>query len=141
MKQARLLWLCLALPLARQAWCCAGLAVDAARIPEGPPEAEVLAGYAVLRNAGTADLSLSGADSPDFRQVEFHSVAEEGGRMRMRAEPGLTVPAHGRLYFAPGKLHIMLFGPKRGLRAGESTLIGLRCGASRLDVEFKVEAR
>lgn len=106
---------------------------------EAPPGAGALAGYALLRNTGETAVFLTGADSPDFTQVEFHALTQDGTVMHMRQMRELPIPAHGELRFAPGKIHIMLFGPKREYHTGDSATVKLRCGKDSLSAEFPVK--
>jgi copper(I)-binding protein len=120
------------------AFGCGGITVEDPQIKAPPPEAGVLAGYARLLNPGNVELSLTGADSPEFALVEFHSMSRVGNAMRMRPEKQLAIPARGELVFSPGKLHIMLFKPGREFRAGDVVKLNLHCGSGQLAVDFKV---
>ena len=124
-----------------QAWACGGIELENARIMEPPPGAGVLAGYATLHNRGDTDIKLTGADSPDFALVEFHSIMQGEQTTRMRAEKELTIPAHGSVVFSPGKLHMMMFRPRKDFRLGDNITLTLHCGRDRQVAAFPVMAR
>ena len=101
-----------------QAIAAGKLVIEQAWIRTAPPTALMLAGYATLRNDGDATLTVSGADSADFSDVQLHQTVLEGGVELMRPTgrfeiaPGKSVP------FGPGGKHFMLVRPKRALAAG-----------------------
>lgn len=96
-----------------------GLAVEDPWIRAAPPGAEVLAGYAMLRNGGATAITLSGARSDAFARVELHEMSMEGGVMRMRPLAGIVLQARGEAKLAPGGTHLMLMQPKRALKVGD----------------------
>ncbi len=120
---------------------CKGLKVDQAWIPEGPPVAAVLAGYAVLSNTGDKPLHIDAVDGADFGSVELHQMSMEGGMMTMRPLKGLDVPAHGSVMLADGGKHLMLMNPKHPFKVGDSSLIGFRCGQERTQAQFTVRVQ
>lgn len=83
------------------------------------------AGYFVLTGGAKAD-RLVGVASPMAGRIEMHSMSMDGGVMRMRAEPGFDVPARGKLVFAPGGNHLMLFDLKPGAKAGAALPLTFR---------------
>jgi len=66
------------------------------------------AGYMVLE-PGPARV-LTGASSPAATRVELHRTVRRDGVARMEAAARVPVAAGERLAFAPGGLHLMLFG-------------------------------
>ncbi len=102
------------------------LSVHQPWVQAGPPVAKVLAGYLELRNSGDKPLVITGAHSPAFRLVEIHRSEMHNGMMRMIRVPRLTIPAHGKMTLAPGGYHLMLIGPKKPLKPGESIKITLK---------------
>lgn len=117
-----------------------GAEVDEARILEASPGVPVQAGYATLRNRGSGELGLTGADSAEFGRIEFHAMEQGAVGMRMRRVERPTVPSGGSLVFAPGGLHLMLFQPRRELLEGREVALTLHCGQDSLAVRFVVEA-
>jgi len=95
-------------------------------VREPPPGMNMLAGYLVLHNPSAADLTLSGASSPDFSAVEFHISVMDNDIMSMRQEENLIIPAGGSLAYTPGARHLMLIAPKRTLAAGDQVSIHLQ---------------
>ena len=75
-----------------------------AQIPAG--------GYMTLRNAGSAPAVLTGASSPACGSLMLHRTESGGGTERMVSVDKVTVPAHGRLRFAPGGYHLMCMQPR-----------------------------
>jgi len=115
------LWLGLLSPLA-----AATLEVSEAWIREGPPGMGMLAGFMTLRNPGSADRFLEGADSPRFERVEMHETRiDDRGVASMRPVHRLRIPAGGTVRFAPGGLHLMLIGPEGEITAGETVPVRL----------------
>jgi copper(I)-binding protein len=107
-----------------------------ARAREAPPGARTAAVYLTVENRGATPDRLVGARSPRGL-VEIHSMSMDGGVMRMRAIPDLTIPARGRVELAAGGLHLMLVDPAPPLKAGERvplTLTFERAGPVDVDV-------
>ncbi len=67
-------------------------------------------GYLTVHSIATAADTLVGVTSPAAARIELHSMGSESGVMKMRAEPGLALPAGGTLALAPGGNHLMIFG-------------------------------
>jgi len=99
------------------------LVVEHAWIRTAPPSALMLAGYATLRNDGDAPLTVNGADSTDFADVQLHMTVLEDGVERMRPTGKIEIAPGKSVEFAPGAKHFMLVRPKRELRAGEKVKI------------------
>lgn len=77
------------------------------------------AGFFTLTNRGTAPDALVGAESPLARKAEVHRTTMAGGVMKMAKVERVAVPAGGKVTFAPGGYHLMLFGLTRALTAGD----------------------
>jgi copper(I)-binding protein len=78
---------------------------------------------------------VNGADRPDrllsvdcacAASASVHRTETKGGITSMDAAGPVVIPAHGRVSFAPGGLHIMLMGLKAPLKAGETQRMTLR---------------
>jgi len=96
-----------------------------------------LAGYLVLTNPGERTLTLVGAHSPAFSQIEMHRSADQSGVARMMRVEQVAIAPGGRLAFAPGGYHLMLFGRTRTLQAGDEVSITLEfADGERLTVPF-----
>ena len=106
--------------------CAASMAGDAAKLElrdgwvrSGPPAAKVLAAYGTLRNSGDKPLVVTGVRSADFDRASLHEMHMAGDVMKMRELERVEVAAHRSVELAPGASHLMLFEPKRALKAGD----------------------
>lgn len=77
-------------------------------------------GAAYLEITSADDASLVALHSDAARSVEMHNMQQDGDVMRMRQVDRLPLPAARPVKLSSGGTHIMLFGLKRPLRAGES---------------------
>lgn len=105
-----------------------------------PPNAPAGAAYFVIHNNGTDADTLLSVSSPIADKAELHSHVMLGDVMKMQRVDSVAVPAGGEAKFAPGGNHVMLFGLKKPLVAGELfplTLVFEKAGA--VNVEVKVE--
>ncbi len=68
---------------------------------------------------------LVSASSPSAGVVEIHEMVMEGSTMKMRAIPGLDLPAGKSVELKPGGYHVMLMDLKAPMKAGESVAITL----------------
>ncbi len=75
------------------------------------------AAYFTVRGGAAAD-RLTAVDSPSAQRAELHEGGMMNGMMTMRPMSGVDVPAGGRVAFAPGGDHVMLFGIDPALRSG-----------------------
>ena len=84
-----------------------------------PTGASVGGGYARFLNAGDRALAIVGVESPVAASAELHSMRHVDGMMQMRHLERLEVPAHGSAALAAGGDHLMLFGLRAPLVAGQ----------------------
>jgi periplasmic copper chaperone A len=87
---------------------------------------------------------LVAASSPVAGVVEIHEMAMEGNVMKMRAVPGVELPAGKPVDFKPGGYHVMLMDLKRQLKPGDTvpvTLVVEGAGGKRETVEVKATVR
>ena len=75
--------------------------------------------YMAIANDGETDERLLGARSPAFEAVELHESYEEVGIAKMRPVEALEIPAGDTALLEPGGLHLMLFGARQAVAAGE----------------------
>ena len=68
---------------------------------------------------------LVAASSPVAGVVEIHEMSMDGGVMKMRAMPGLELPAGKAVELKPGGYHVMLMDLKQQLKEGESVAVTL----------------
>ncbi len=75
------------------------------------------AGFFLVHGTAKAD-ALVGVSSPKAQRIEMHSMTEDNGVMKMRAESSFALPAKGQLEFAPGGSHLMIFGLAPDVKPG-----------------------
>lgn len=96
--------------------------------------------YMAIANEGDQDERLLGARSPAFEAVEMHESYEQGGIAKMRAVEALEIPAGDTALLEPGGLHMMLFGAKHAIAAGEEfPLILIFEGAGEVEVPVVID--
>ncbi len=83
------------------------------------------AGYFVLANAGTAPVTLTGAQSAACGMLMMHKSSTEGGMARMDDVASLVVPPHGKIAFAPGAYHLMCMDPSAALATARTAPVRL----------------
>jgi periplasmic copper chaperone A len=87
---------------------------------------------------------LVAGSSPVAGVVEIHEMTMDGNTMRMRAIPGLELPAGKPVELKPGGYHVMLMDLKQPLKAGEKVLVSLvfeTAGGQRETVQLQAEVR
>jgi len=87
---------------------------------------------------------LVAASSPVAGVVEIHEMRMDGDTMRMRAIPGLDLPAGQAVQLKPGGYHVMLMDLKQPLKAGETvpvTLVIEGPGGQRENVQVQAPVR
>jgi copper(I)-binding protein len=81
------------------------------------PGQTVAGAYMDLTSAQPA--ALVAAETSAAARAELHTMAMEGGVMKMRPIEKIELPARQTVSLKPGGLHVMLVGVKREIRAGE----------------------
>ncbi len=119
---------------------CEGLVLENAHIVEAPPGASALAGYATLKNSGSAPLTITSVDSPDFASSEFHQMRMADGMMHMERQDTVILAPHASLTLRSGENHLMLMQPKRQLKRGDTVQISMHCGKDATTFTFPVQA-
>jgi copper(I)-binding protein len=122
-RRSRRAWL-LMLPLAFLGGCVPAedVRITDARIRAPAPGQDKTAAYFDIRNAGPAELTLTAAESPVARAVEFHRIERDGDMVRMRRQATVVIPAGDTVRFAPGGLHLMVFGVSSPVDGAEFVL-------------------
>ena len=87
--------------------------------------AEQKASGAFMQITSTGGGRLVSANSPVAGVVEIHEMAMEGNVMKMRAIPGLELPAGKTVELKPGGYHVMLMDLKQQLKTGETVPLTL----------------
>jgi len=80
---------------------------------------------AFMRLTAERDSRLLAARSPVAGVVEIHEMALNDGIMRMRAIPGLALPAGKTVELKPGGYHVMLLDLKAPVSAGQQVPLTL----------------
>jgi copper(I)-binding protein len=106
-----------------------------ARIRALAPGQDKTAAYFDVHNAGAADVTLVGAETAVARAVEIHQIIRDGDMVRMRRQSEVVIPAGETVRFAPGGLHLMLFGVSSAVDGAEIVLI--TSNAERVDARFR----
>lgn len=85
-----------------------------------PGGAKTGAAYATLINNGHSGDRLLSATTPLAEKIQFHSVSEENGVVRMREMHTVEIAPGAKVSFSPGGMHIMLVGLKQPLKEGQT---------------------
>lgn len=96
----------------------ADITVEDAWARATPPGARTGAIYLTLVNDGAAN-ALVGAATEVADRAELHTHVHEDGMMAMRQVPAIELPADGEAHLRPHGDHVMLFGLRGPLVAGE----------------------
>jgi len=105
-----------------------------------PPSAPTGAIYFVLENRGEQERHLVAAQTPRADKAELHIHVHEGDMMKMQQVESVTLPAAAKVEFKPGGNHVMLFGLKQPLVAGESFPVTLQFeNGDELTTEVSIE--
>lgn len=135
--------------LAACAFCFAALPARAdgrlgvydAWIRAAPPGADMMAGYATLKNEGDAPLSILTVQSDAFRQSSIHETIVERGVVRMRETPRIDLAPGAGVAMKPGGAHIMLMYPRHAIAPGDKVeIVFLLADGRRVDADFDVLA-
>ena len=92
-------------------------------IRETPPGVKNAAAFLTLNNTGNTAKKLTGVQCQTTvaARCELHEhIHSEKGMLMQKVTTPLTVPANGKLAFAPGGYHIMLFDLTKPLLAGST---------------------
>lgn len=105
----------------------AEIRVDNARVRASLGSVPTLAAYMTVTNTGkTADRLLT-VSCACAAKAELHETVTSNGVSRMRPAGPLAIAAGGTVALEPaGKLHLMLTGVKKPVRAGETVSLSLR---------------
>src|SRR6266702_2481428 len=69
-------------------------------------------GYFTAQNNGRRDVAITGASSDACGMLMIHQSSNKGGMSGMDMVDKVTVPAGGKIAFAPGGYHLMCEQPK-----------------------------
>ncbi|MFI5356335.1 MAG: copper chaperone PCu(A)C [Opitutales bacterium] len=81
-------------------------------------------GYLTLHNAGSAEVVLTGATSPDYAMVHLHeSYTAENGDQGMRMVGRLPLPPGAQVQLQPGGYHLMLMHANHAVKPGDTVTV------------------
>ena len=103
----------------------AAMNLESAWARSSPPGAQVAAVYLRIDNSGGRSDRLQTIRSDVAASAEVHRTTVVEGVARMRPVSTLHVAANEVVAFEPGGLHIMLFGLKQPLVAGQTFQVEL----------------
>lgn len=92
--------------------------IESPWLRESAPNQPNAAIYFRLRNAGEAPVVLKAARVEGATSAATHEHRMEDGMMRMGEAPAQTIAPGDALAFAPGGLHLMVFGLQAPAKAG-----------------------
>jgi len=104
-------------PVAAQA---ATVTATDAWVREAPAGRAVTGMFLLLKNSGTTERSVLRGKADVGDTLELHEMKRENGMMRMSPVQSIAVPAGGETALRPGGYHLMLFGLKKPLVAGDT---------------------
>jgi copper(I)-binding protein len=91
-----------------------------------PPGVPNTAAYFSIQNTSDTSQTLVGASADFVTKAEIHNHIMKDGMMSMQHQPEVVIQPGETIQFAPGGLHIMLFGLKQSLHEGQSVEISLQ---------------
>lgn len=91
-----------------------------------PPGVPNTTAYFSIQNQMNTSQTLVGASAGFATKAEIHNHILVNDMMRMQQQSEVVIKPGESLEFAPGGLHIMLFGLKQPLREGQSVTISLQ---------------
>jgi copper(I)-binding protein len=91
-----------------------------------PPGVPNTAAYFSIQNSSDTDQILIGASADFATKAEIHNHILVDDMMRMQQQSEVVIKAGETVQFAPGGLHIMLFGLKQPLKEGQSVKISVQ---------------
>ncbi len=100
-----------------------------------------LGGYFELHNGGKRPVTLTGASSPAFREIQMHKSVSRNGSESMQRVTDIAVSPGTSLHFAPGGYHLMMFDRTHSLKVGDEVRVRLELsgGQPAMTVRFVVK--
>lgn len=107
-----------------------------------PPAAKAAGAFLTISNTGRQSDRLIRATSPIAGVVELHEMTMDGNVMKMRAVPGIDVPAGAKVELKPGGYHVMLMELKGPLAEGKEVPLTLEFEKSgKIEVKVEIESK
>ncbi len=98
----------------------AGIHVEQSKVRLLPPGVPNTSAYMKIENTGNSERILIGANSPAVKRVEIHNNVMKNGVMKMQKQERLVLKQGEVFELRPGGYHLMLFGVKSPLKAGQA---------------------
>lgn len=95
------------------------------RVRAMPPGSPATGAFFILHNTSEHDAAVIGGSSPAAKTVELHTHVQEDGQFKMRQIDRIDVPAGQQVTLEPGGLHVMLIGPTKDLKVGDTVSLTL----------------
>ncbi|MDQ8155005.1 MAG: copper chaperone PCu(A)C [Gemmatimonadota bacterium] len=110
-------------------------------VREAPAGRAVTAAFLLLTNTGSTARSVVSAACDAAETTELHEMRRTGASMEMAPVPAIAVAAGQTVTLKPGGLHLMLFGLKHPLTAGDTVRLTLTLDdGTRLSLRAPVRA-
>lgn len=110
-------------------------------VREAPAGRPTTAVFLVLTNSGTTARHVVSGATAVADTLELHEMKRDGNMMQMSPVSRITVPAGGDVTLRPGGLHLMLFGLRKPLVAGDTIRVSLTLDdGTKLEVPAEVRA-
>lgn len=103
----------------------AQLTISQAQVRLLPPGVPNSAAYLTIKNDSAKPIILVGAKADFVNKAELHNHLHVNGMMKMQQQAEVSVAPGETLHFAPGGLHIMLFGLKQALQENQTLDLSL----------------
>lgn len=94
-------------------------------VREAPAGRKVTAIFLTLENKGSTARALVSGSTEVADTLELHEMIRENEMMRMSPVKQISIPANGKAELRPGGLHLMIFGVKKPLAAGDTVQVSL----------------
>ncbi|MDU0353200.1 copper chaperone PCu(A)C [Paraglaciecola aquimarina] len=104
----------------------AELVITQATVRLLPPSVANTSAYFTVENKSNQDEFLISASSKVANKTELHNHVHQDGMMKMQQQAEVKIPAGQSVHFAPGGLHIMLFGLQHTLQEGQDVPLSLQ---------------
>ncbi|HWV13009.1 MAG TPA: copper chaperone PCu(A)C [Sphingobium sp.] len=113
--------------------------IDQAWVRLSPNKDRPSAGYFVA-HGGDAGTQLRGVMTDYALKVEMHESISEGGVMKMKPIDSVDIPSKGKVAFAPGGKHLMIWGINdTAISRGKMTFTFLLANGDRLLVDAAIQ--
>lgn len=99
------------------------------------------AGYFIMRNDGTASVTLTGVKTAACGMAMLHKTSSGGGMASMSDVTSVPLAPHETVAFAPGGYHVMCMNPTAAVKPGQSVTMTFEFSdKTELPVAFAVKS-